>query len=225
SPLTPPVPTPTPPGADGCVFVDVCSGDYYYAGVAYLKVSGAVSGYVDNTFRPYNLTTRAHLAKILVTAFNITPFTGHPQTFADVPDTQPFYAVIETAAKEHMISGYACGGVGEPCDSLNRPYFRPSAEVTRGQVAKMSAGAAGWPLITPVTPTFADVPANYALYSAIETAVCHGALSGYACGGPGEPCDSQNRPYFHPGASATRGQVCKIVFNVIRSAGCAPAAP
>ena len=55
-----------------------------------------------------------------------------------------------------MISGYACGGTGEPCPGL---YFRPAATVTRGQTAKFVANAAGYAdSIPPGQQTFVDVP-------------------------------------------------------------------
>ena len=54
--------------------------------------------------------------------------------------------------------------------------------------------AAGWPLRNPPTGSFADVAPGSAFYPFVETAACQGLLSGYACGGPGEPCDAQRRP-------------------------------
>ena len=36
-----------------------------------------------------------------------------------------------------MISGYACGGAGEPCDAGHRPYFRQYNNAIRGQIAKI----------------------------------------------------------------------------------------
>ena len=50
-------------------------------------------------------------------------------------------------------------------------------------------------------------------YQNIETAYKKGIFSGYACGGPGESCDGNNRPYFRPGSNATRGQIAKILSN------------
>ena len=55
----------------------------------------------------------------------------------DVPPTHPFYPYVETVAQRNVAGGYPCGGVGEPCDSQNRPYFRPYAPTTRAQLAKM----------------------------------------------------------------------------------------
>ncbi len=43
-------------------------------------------------------------------------------------------------ASPGFIGGYPCGGPGEPCvPPLNRPYFRPAGNVTRGQAAKIVA--------------------------------------------------------------------------------------
>ena len=36
-----------------------------------------------------------------------------------------------------VIGGYPCGAPLEPCDNQNRPYFRPSNGLTRGQTAKI----------------------------------------------------------------------------------------
>ena len=47
---------------------------------------------------------------------------------------------------------------------------------------------------------------------------CHGIISGYTCGGPGEPCDAEHRPYFRRAADATRGQIAKIVYGALTSA-------
>src|SRR5262249_29323341 len=128
------------------------------------------------------------------------------------PPTYPFFSVIETAALDGIVGGYACGGPNEPCDSARRPYFRPAADVTRGQLSKIDVVAAGWPLLDPATPRFADVPPSSPFYRYVETAAERGIISGYACGGPGEPCDDQRRAYFRQGNPATRGQIAKIVY-------------
>ena len=87
--------------------------------------------------------------------------------------------------------------------------------------------AAGWPLLNPPTGTFEDVLPGSPFYSVIETAACHDVISGYACGGPGEPCDAGRRPYFRPGNNATRGQIAKIVYLSLTGppGTCPPAGP
>ncbi|HUS13789.1 MAG TPA: FG-GAP-like repeat-containing protein [Chloroflexia bacterium] len=183
-------------------FSDVQPIDYFYTPVRYLACHGVVSGYADGTFRPYQNTTRAQMVKIVVLGFGLPTVAPPPgsYTFADVPPAYPFFSVIETAAASSIVSGYACGGPGEPCDAQRRAYFRPGADVTRGQLAKIDTVAAGWPLRIPGSPTFTDVAPGSAFYGFVETAVCHGVISGYS------------DHTFRPGAGATRGQIAKIVY-------------
>ncbi|HUS16019.1 MAG TPA: S-layer homology domain-containing protein [Chloroflexia bacterium] len=216
---TPPPPATAPPSQTPTVqpcsmpFTDVTPNDPFYTYVQYLYCRGVVSGYSDNTFRPFNDTTRAQMIKIVVLGFSmpiVTPPTGN--TFADVPSTHPFFAYIETAAARGIISGYSCGGVGEPCDGANRPYFRPYSSVTRGQLSKITVISAGWVPLDPPTGTFADVAPGSPFYTYVEAAACHAIISGYNCGGPGEPCDPDNRPYFRQGNNAVRSQIAKLVY-------------
>jgi hypothetical protein len=132
---------------------------------------------------------------------NVTP-TACALAFTDVDSGNPFYPYIRCLACRNIVSGYADG------------TFRPNNNVTRGQLAKILAQAAG--LTDPIAAgqqTFEDVPggaAPHPFWLWIERLVAHGAISGYACGGPGEPCGLGHRPYFRPGANATRGQIAKI---------------
>ena len=212
---TPGSPTVTP---TECVmnFSDVQPSDYFYNDVHCVYCLGAVSGYSDGTFRPFNNTTRGQLTKIIVVALRITVVTptGTP-TFNDAPANSPFYPWIETAAAHHIVSGYDCGGVGEPCPGL---YYRPNAYVTRGQLSKIAVISAnqvfGWDLINPPAPTFTDVPVDSPFYTYIETAYCHGVISGYSDG------------TFRPQNNAIRAQISKIVCNVSQNpASTCPAPP
>jgi hypothetical protein len=118
---------------------DVYPTDDFDEPVRSLYCHSVISGYADGTFRPYNQTTRSQMVKIVVLGFGLPILTpaGRNNTFADVPLTFPFYAVIETAAPHGIVSGYTCGGPGEPCDKQRRPYFRPYADATRGQISKI----------------------------------------------------------------------------------------
>jgi len=207
-----PTSTPYPPGATytpsatetpcGISFSDVHPADYFYQAVIYLYCHGVISGYSDGTFRPYNYTTRSQMVKIVVLGFRkpISTPTGGAHTFTDVTRNNNFFNVIETAAALNIVSGYDCGGPGEPCDPQNRPYFRPYNNVTRGQLAKIDVIGAGWAQEDPPTPSFNDVPRNSVFYTVIETAHCHGVLDGY------------NDGSFRPYTNATRGQISKIVY-------------
>src|SRR5206468_517184 len=102
-------------------FEDVPEDNPYFNAVNYLHGDGAVSGYADGTFRPYNSVTRAQAAKIVVLAFGF-PLVGDGQRFSDVPAGDPFSSYIETAYAHGLVSGYGDG------------TFRPMNNVTRGQL-------------------------------------------------------------------------------------------
>ncbi|HMA37377.1 MAG TPA: DUF2961 domain-containing protein, partial [Chloroflexia bacterium] len=159
--VLPPADGPSPPCA--IIFQDVPPAAYYYGPVESLACRGVLSGYDDGTFRPAATTTRGQLAKIVAGGFAL-PAPTPAATFADVPITAPLWSSIETAAQHDIAGGYACGGLGEPCDSQARPYFRPAAPVTRGQLAKILIAATGWSLVDPPTARFADVPPSSAFY-------------------------------------------------------------
>jgi hypothetical protein len=122
-----------------------------------------------------------------------------------------FYEYVQRLASRGIIAGYACGGPGEPCGVGNLPYFRPGAGVTRGQTTKIVAIAHNLPTPPSGQQTLADVLAGSTFWTWIEALSSAGAISGYPCGGAGEPCAGQSRPYFRPGNGVTRGQSAKIV--------------
>ena len=84
----------------------------------------------------------------------VAAYYGVLPTFSDVPATDTFYPYIEWMACRGIIGGYPCSGAD--CDDYNRPVFRPGNGVSRGQVLKMVSLTAGWSLLNPATPTFAD---------------------------------------------------------------------
>jgi hypothetical protein len=177
-------------------------------------VSGYTCGAGCAEFRPDADAIRGQLVKMVVLAagFPLVVPPGAPH-FADVAPGSVFYLFAEVAYDRGLIAGYNCGGPGEPCDPLNRPYFRPNNSITRGQVAKILTVARGWPPVSPPDPTFADVPPTHPFYPFVETVAARNVAGGYPCGGVGEPCDPQNRPYFRPYAYTTRAQLAKMLFQ------------
>jgi len=75
------------------------------------------------------------------------------QCFADVLPGSTFYEFANNLYKQDIISGYACGGAGEPCDDQNRPYYRPNSDVTRAQMTKFVDNARHMPGIHIETET------------------------------------------------------------------------
>ena len=186
------VPTFTPtPTITPCAiaFSDVQTTDYFYTPVRNLVCAGALSGYADATFRPYANMTRAQLCKVVSLSEGWVLQNPLQPDFTDVPAGNPFYRYIETAYSYGVVSGYADGTFGW------------GNNVTRSQIAKIVVLAQGWALENPDQGHFSDVPPGSAFFPYVETAYSHNILSGYADG------------TFRPFASATRGQVSKIVYN------------
>jgi hypothetical protein len=191
---TPGVPTPVPTGFPTVcpiTFTDVSPTDWFYDAVRWIACGGFASGYSDNTFRPYNNTTRGQLSKIVVLANMWTPNTTGGPHFSDVPATNPFYPYIETAYHRGVISGYADG------------TFRWENDVTRGQLTKIVVLSRGWTINTGGGPHFSDVPATNPFYQYIETAYNRNVIAGYADG------------TFRWGNNATRAQLSKIIQSSI----------
>lgn len=213
--------TPTP---RRCIdrFEDVCPDDFFYTPVLALDDAHVMSGYEgppqcqnnigQPCFKPYNNITRGQAAKIIALGANLPANLEGAPHFTDVPDDSTFYTFIEFSYNAGVISGYPCGGPGEPCVD-GKPYFRPFNDVTRGQVSKMVAIA--FEYTEPVTTqTFEDVPPDSTFYQWIERIASRGIIGGYPCGGVNEPCvEPNNRPYFRPNNNITRGQAAKIVHG------------
>ncbi len=125
-------------------------------------------------------------------------------SFSDVkPSESPFYVYVRVLACRDIISGYSDG------------TFRPNANVTRGQLAKMVAASAGYSDAIPNNRwTFHDIAPGSTYWLYVERVAMHGVTSGYACSnalGSAETCDEANRRYFRPNEYVTRQQVAKMV--------------
>ncbi|HET6263189.1 MAG TPA: S-layer homology domain-containing protein, partial [Chloroflexia bacterium] len=149
---------------DPQIYEDVPPGSPFYEWVNRLSRRGHMGGYTcggvnpqtgqaepcsgDSKpyFRPGNNASRGQVSKIVA---NGAGFVEAPtgQYFADVPTDNPFYEWIGRLTSRGVMSGYPCGaenpdtGEAEPCDEQERPYFRWANQITRGQTAKIVAGA------------------------------------------------------------------------------------
>jgi hypothetical protein len=206
---TPPTASPTP--MCSVQYSDVPTSNPFYSFIECLSCKGVISGYGDGTFRPNDLLTRGQLSKIVSQAAGFNEPVMQ-QTYADVAPGSPFYNYIGRLSSRGVISGYPCGRVDEECDSENRPYFRPNAPASRGQLSKIVSNTAEY-TENPGAQIFTDVAPGSPFYDYINRLASRGVISGYPCGGAGETCDDSNRPYFRPNFNVTRGQAFKIVAN------------
>ena len=166
---------------------DLPAGHWADGPVQYLLAEGIVSGYSDGTFRPDANVTRAQFAKMLSGAMDWQTQAPTRPSFSDVQAGHWAYGYIEAAVAHGVLSGYPDG------------TFRPDANVTRAQVAKMIAIARGWTMESPAEQSFIDVGAtNWARdFAAMVSAA--DVMSGYTDG------------TFRPNAPATRAQIAKIL--------------
>jgi 5'-nucleotidase/2',3'-cyclic-nucleotide 2'-phosphodiesterase/3'-nucleotidase/5'-nucleotidase len=197
-------------------------GSTFYAFIRCLACRGILSGYSTSPpcspagapcFQPGANVTRGQAAKIIAGAAGFAdPIPSSRQTFSDVPPASPFWLYIERCVLHNVLSGYS---TNPPCTS-GVPCFQPDNSLTRGQLAKIAANAAGLQAPVPSTQqTFEDVPNSSPFWLWIERLAGLGVISGYPCGpAPAGPCvPPGNRPYFVWTNGVTRGQTAKIVAN------------
>ncbi len=211
-----PIAATSTPSVCAIIFTDVPSDNTFYTWIRCLACRGVFGGYEDGTFRPFNYVTRGQFSKIASNAAEYDDeIPSDRQTFEDVPPGHPFWLWIERLALHEVIGGYACGAEGEPCvPPGNRPYFRPYADITRGQIAKILCNITGCEIPPGTQQAYEDVLPTDTFWQYIEGLSTLGVMGGYPCGGKGEPCmPPDNRPYFRSHANGTRGQVAKMVSN------------
>ena len=127
--------------------------------------------------------------------------------YSDVLPGSTFYPYVTCLSTRDIISGYS------DCT------FRPNNNVTRGQLAKLLANAAGYVDTIPSTrETFADVPPSNAFWLYVERVSLHSVVNGYSGNGTNiNPCtgsvEAVGSKYFRWCNTATRGQITKIVSN------------
>jgi hypothetical protein len=122
-------------------------------------------------------------------------------TFTDVPVGSTYYPYIYCLVCDGVITGYS--------DNT----FRPNADITRGQLAKIVSNSAGYSEQIPIQ-LYQDVPLGSPFANYVGRLAYRGTVTGYRCGRPGAPCiPPGNLSYFLPNANVTRGQAAKIVAS------------
>ena len=166
--------------------------------VEFLYTSGVTTGYADGTFRPDQNITRAQFSVMLFRYLRLdeSKYADVVLPFADV-DKIGEYAIpaIKALYTEGVING-SKGGDG-------KLYFNPNSPLTRAQAATMIGRTQEKGYAT-VELTFTDagkIPTYATFY--IQTMAAQGILGGYT--------DGSFRPYNN----ITRGQMAKILYNLV----------
>ena len=166
--------------------------------VEFLYTSGVTTGYADGTFRPDQNITRAQFSVMLYRCLGLdeSRYVGVELPFADL-DKIADYAV--PAIKALYSEGVINGSKGKD----GQIYFNPNAPLTRAQASAMIGRTQEKGYAT-VELTFTDagkIPAYATFY--IQTMAAQGILGGYADGS------------FKPNNNITRGQMAKILYNLM----------
>ena len=178
-------------------FTDI--NDYWAATyVDFLYNANITTGYADGTFRPNDNISRQQFAVMLYRYLGLdgTQYESVTLPFADNASIGD-YAL--TAVKALYTEGIINGSTG----SDGRLYFNPGGSLTRAQAAAMIGRTQekGYATVELTFSDAASIPA-YATYY-IQTMAAQGVISGYADG------------TFQPGANITRGQMAKILYNLM----------
>ena len=166
--------------------------------VDYLYNAGITTGYADGTFKPNQNITRAQFSVMLYRYLKLdeSRYADVVLPFADL-DQIGEYAI--PAIKALYTEGIVNGSTGAD----GRLYFNPNSSLTRAQAATM-IGRTQEKGYGTVELTFTDagkIP-DYASYY-IRTMAAQGVISGYTDGS------------FKPQAKITRGQMAKILYNLM----------
>ena len=131
---------------------------------------GIIQGYPDKTFKPYNFITRAQGVAMIIREMDLDTNNRQNPNFKDIDSNYRFYDVIATAVEEGIIDGFI------------DDTFRPEAEMTRAQMAKILVNAYDLKLKKLESKNFDDVPATYWAYEYINILASNGITIGYEDG-------------------------------------------
>ncbi len=107
-------------------FTDVKTGYKYFVAISYLKNSGLIQGYEDNTFKPNQKITRVEALKFLVddeadkqeTQPTDSQDDISKRPFTDTPLNEWYIPYLITAKEEGMVNGYP-DGTFKPDNTIN----------------------------------------------------------------------------------------------------------
>lgn len=137
--------------------------------------------------RMYSATA---LAAFTAVAVGATGVMAEETIFTDVTASHPYAEGINALTSAGIVKGFGDG------------TFKPDATVTRGQAAKMIAGALKLDTTNVKNPNFKDIKTSNQYYSQIAALVATGFVKGYE--------DSTFRPTNH----ITHDQLAKILSNI-----------
>ena len=176
----------------GNPFKDVATNRFFYDAVLWAvnQDPKITSGYEDDTFRPDQVCTRAHVVTFLWRANGCPEPESLVSRFKDVTNTSIYYyKAVLWAAEQGITTGYSDG------------TFRPNDECIRSQIVTFLWRANGSPDPENTNNPFTDVPNGKFYTKAVLWAAENGITTGYSDG------------TFRPDDACTRGHVVTFLYR------------
>ncbi|MBD3328125.1 hypothetical protein GF340_02355, partial [Candidatus Peregrinibacteria bacterium] len=127
-------------------FPDVSDTNPHNKAIDYLSDIGILSGYSDQTFKPYRLVNRAEFLKIVLEASQIQTNETTPTNFTDINNNAWYAKYVRTAYHEGWIEGYPDG------------TFKPENTINQVEALKIIGEVQNWQTATSFERPFSDVP-------------------------------------------------------------------
>lgn len=179
----------------GGVF-DLPAGHEACGAITRLSQRGIMQGFPDSLFRPGDRLTRAQAAKLVVVTLGKAP---DPAGALPFPDTRGHWAAmqgyVQAAVAARAIAGYLDGS------------FRPEGPVTRAELVKMIAAAAG--LTAGGAAPYSDIHQDDWMRGWVAAAYEAGLI------GPRARTPVWTASAFSPGASVTRAEAAILLDNYL----------
>jgi hypothetical protein len=178
------------PGSD---FDDIGS-SVHRAAIECLAWWGAARGTAAGTFSPQRAATRGQLASLLAKALEeggVALPTDPPDAFDD-DDGSPHEVSIDQLAALGAVSGFADG------------TFRPSAPISRGQLAKV--------VVATHDGLFDDLPTEPDAFTDDEGTTHEDSINAAAAAGW---VQGTGMTTYHPGGTATRAQTASVLTRML----------
>ena len=189
------------------IFTDIDVNQWYHEAVDFAVENEIMNGMTATTFEPEGTLTRAQVATMLYRIFGEQDATGMEEPFADVNESDWFYAAVTWAYNAGIING------------MSATTFEPNASITREQLAVMlyrtSIGMeidVEALLGTDLTSYEDDAKVSDYASEAMAWACGAGLINGISY-------DNSGKLYLAPQGNATRAQAAKIFMMWIYYAG------
>ena len=175
-------------------FMDLAGCTWAQPAIEYLVSRNMVSGYGDNTFKPFNKITRAEFITIVARKF----LSGNydTQSFSDVASDKWYFNYVESAYKNGIISG------------MEENLFAPDANISRQDMAVILYRLAGF-LGLDISADSAEFADNADIADYSKNAIYRLKGAGIVNG------DENGR--FNPKATATRAEAVQMIYGFMKS--------